>query len=340
MGEPTPTTTSTTQNPFIFPSGDVSIKVTYLNAPIIGLVSSSALKLASPVWAKFLFPPWTPQSSSPKPVEMIDCLEDDGMALFVLLNIAHLRFRMVPERLGYRELLGVAILCDQYDCAELVRPWLGTWMCLEESQCLEVGQEQWLFIAWVFGREDTFSRLSFALVRSLQVDSAGKAVNRSDQKMANPMPLRIIENILAVRRSTITSLLQVPYDCLTQFEAARNSTICNVSYQEDTIDEHDPRKECDAITYGSLTLGLARLGLFPRKDADEISISISELASSIQALVIMRLPLFNRYGYRELIHENCGFPDLTNKIETTLANIPSPVLESHTAHMRAANSGK
>ncbi|KAH6675915.1 hypothetical protein B0J14DRAFT_587588 [Halenospora varia] len=269
------------------------------------------------------------------------------MTLLVLLNIAHLRFRIVPEKLGYRELLGVAILCDQYDCVELVRPWLGTWTCYEAIQCFVVGHEQWLFIAWVFGREDTFSRLSSALVRSLAVDGAGQAVNHHGQKMADPMPLGIVENILAVRRSAISSLLQVLYDRLTLFEAATNSTICQVGYQENRLDEdsyqEDTRKECDAITYGSLTLGLARLGLFPRKDADEISISITELALSIQTLVIIRLPLFrDSYGhrYRGLIHENCGFSDLIDKIETTLANIPSPVLESHTAHMRAANSGK
>jgi hypothetical protein len=54
------TAESSEKNPFLFPSGDVTPLTTHpkTKQPLTGTVVSYALTLASPVWKKFLFPPW------------------------------------------------------------------------------------------------------------------------------------------------------------------------------------------------------------------------------------------------------------------------------------------
>jgi hypothetical protein len=118
------TAESSEKNPFMFPSGDVTLLTTHpkTKQPLTGTVVSYALTLASPVWKKFLFPPWETNDLESKP-KQIDCTEDDSSALLILLNIAHLRFNEVPNgKLEYSLLFEVAKLCDQYDCVNLVRP--------------------------------------------------------------------------------------------------------------------------------------------------------------------------------------------------------------------------
>jgi hypothetical protein len=111
-------TTSTPDNPFIFHTGNVRLKAKHLitDELIIGTVSSDALVFASHMWKKFLFPPWEEEGEAASLMQkVIDCSEDDPVALPILLNIAHLQFRSISATLPYVELYNVAILCDQYD---------------------------------------------------------------------------------------------------------------------------------------------------------------------------------------------------------------------------------
>jgi hypothetical protein len=64
-------------------------------------------------------------------------------------------------------------LCDFYDCVDLVQPWFESWLAEEETQSKVVGQEEWLSIAWVFGREEIFESLAKYLVRNLGAFAGG-----------------------------------------------------------------------------------------------------------------------------------------------------------------------
>lgn len=189
-------------NPFIFPTGTVKLLTTYKGEKLVGLVSADALVLASPVWKKFLFPPW---DSDPAPdggvkEKQIDCTEDDGEALLILLNIAHLNFDAVPPTLGHQTLLQVAVLIDQYDCIKIVRPWLESWMKNEGAESLKPDQDGWLFVAWVFGRESTFEALSKHLVVKSDVAAASTSgsppspslLSPNGKPLATPMPPDIV----------------------------------------------------------------------------------------------------------------------------------------------------
>jgi hypothetical protein len=208
-----PTLPSTSKDDFTFDYGDVSIKVNIRGQEVItGKVSSSAMSLASPVWKKFIFPPFRQLRSDRKatgeattngdattegqgssraakkqkrpdhsmPVETLDFTSDDSDALLVLLRIAHMKFKKIPTSLSYDRLVNLAILCDEYDCADLVRPWFKTWFRNEISESCRDGREKWLFIAWVFGRERAFDSLSKKLLKETCLNKDGVPMDWND----------------------------------------------------------------------------------------------------------------------------------------------------------------
>jgi hypothetical protein len=159
----------TSQSLFTFDPSDVRLKVKYKGESITAHVSSSAMSFASPVWKKFVFQPWKPvaaknratdsdstpdakkckiadqddrdKTKSGLPVEELDFTGDNGEALLILLRIAHLRFQDNPSTLPYQTLLQIAVLCDQYQCINLVRPLLPQWLADEETWSLRSRQE-------------------------------------------------------------------------------------------------------------------------------------------------------------------------------------------------------
>jgi len=172
------------KNLFDFGDGDVDVAVNYECKLVEFRVSSHALCFASPVWKKFIYPPFPMipdeenlNSSDTK----IDFTQDNGKALLILLNIAHLKFNKVPLKLPFETLLQVAVLCDQYDCISLVGPWLKLWMEDENRESVQPGQEAWLFIAWAFGRQQIFEALAKRLTVDMYIDSEGQYMTSAGQ---------------------------------------------------------------------------------------------------------------------------------------------------------------
>lgn len=205
-------------------------------------VCSQPMALASPIWAKFISPPWTVVSqassdtscttlSDDEKTEVdlvedgdikfdlssdyktnidlskddgikIDFTEDDGAAVLLLLNAAHLKYASVPKVLAYKDLFNVAILCDQYQCVQLVRPWLESWLKDELTEAFRPGREGWLFIAWVFGREDVLEILASKLVVSIRLHN-GECINQNNHIINGPMPSGIMGKLLPTTKKCL-----------------------------------------------------------------------------------------------------------------------------------------
>ena len=105
-------TTTATEPAINFPSGDITVLMQNpndTNTPIKATVSPVAFSIASPVWKKFLYPPWSSDPSTT--ILEMNYSSDDPEALVLLLNIAHTCFRLVPKRrLSYSLPLQMAIL--------------------------------------------------------------------------------------------------------------------------------------------------------------------------------------------------------------------------------------
>ena len=128
-------------------------------------------------WKKFLYPPWNvlPSSSEDSeptakrrkivaPVDELDFSEDDGDTLLILLKICHLKFIGISTYLSILQLAQVALLCDRYDCASLVKPWLELWLSIDLFLDPVVWGDYSLFIAWVFGKIDIFNAVAPSLL--------------------------------------------------------------------------------------------------------------------------------------------------------------------------------
>jgi hypothetical protein len=139
---------------------------------------------------------FTPQSASLaftiEPVDMLDFSEANGEALLILLCIVHYKFTDVPAALKLEILYEVAVVCDKYDCAHLVKPWLAGWLKEDSAPWKEISAEweRWLFIAWTFGRERILYEVASLLVLDIMTYKSGQCL--SPRGRLGPMPPGLI----------------------------------------------------------------------------------------------------------------------------------------------------
>lgn len=189
--------------PVLLESGDLQIQVNYSNFSLTWSGFSSSLAQVSLVWGKMLNPPFPKLTSIEggvgdyeKREKQIDLSDDNGEALLILLRIAHCQFSMLPSELDFETILHMAALCDKYDCVGLVQPWLELWLVNEKKECFEPGHEDWLFIAWVFGRENIFQTLTRKLLREMTIGDNGEGLTATGKRFPGLMPPDIIGILL------------------------------------------------------------------------------------------------------------------------------------------------
>jgi len=141
-----------------------------------------------------------------------------------------------------------------------------------------------------------------------------------------------LENILRLRNKTIGQLLNIVYSRIEKYETS-DGILCALS-----ANDRKNASACDAITYGSLTRGLQKLGLWPRKTIEDIYVSVQELASTLSSIRIHHYPDTDRYSSGS--HGGCCPGDIKQEVRSQLENIPDSVLESHRRHMAAQNGGE
>jgi hypothetical protein len=74
------------------------------------LVSSNAMRLASPIWKSMFTGPYKEGTATEIPFP-----EGKPDAFLITLQIAHLRFADLPSLLDFQGLVNLAIVCDEYD---------------------------------------------------------------------------------------------------------------------------------------------------------------------------------------------------------------------------------
>jgi hypothetical protein len=94
-------------------------------------------------------------------------------------------------------------------------------------------------------------------------------------------------------------------------------------------------KECDAIVYGSLLISLQSISLWPQKKPEEIHMSVNQLVLKLRSVKTIKLPVYAEYRLYDAPpdHGECSLVDYKWKIDTVVARIESPVLDSHLKHM-------
>ncbi|KAL1643529.1 hypothetical protein SLS58_004889, partial [Diplodia intermedia] len=120
---------------FFDPQGDTRLLVKVDESDKVFVVCAKAMCLACDAWKCMLSPDGFFKEAQPAADGMreVELPEDDGNALAILLNIAHLRFDEVPETLTFSELLALSVLTDKYGAAKLVKPRVKTWIELHDN---------------------------------------------------------------------------------------------------------------------------------------------------------------------------------------------------------------
>ena len=87
---------------------------------------------------------------------------------------------MVPKFLTEYQLYEVAVICDEYDLAGAVMLWTDRWIphlvSFESQKPPSVIGHQWLYIAYVFGRQKLFHTLTQELILTSTIDEYGSLV--------------------------------------------------------------------------------------------------------------------------------------------------------------------
>ncbi|KAF7932821.1 uncharacterized protein EAE98_004120 [Botrytis deweyae] len=271
------------EHPFVFEDGDVRAKAKHDERIITFKLSSHALCFASPVWKKFVFPPFPLLSSlgneeepnskkaravpeEPFPDIELDFTEDNPEALLILLQIAHLKFSKIPSQLPYEVLYNVAVICDQYDCRSLVKPWIQGWLKDEANEAYLPHREGWLWIAYYFGRKEELYHMMKMLALRLSVGKDGgcmlldPSLYRENRTLKtkryplglerSPLPLEITDAIIRLRKDMI-------YNLMLRFTA--NIMKCLLDPNMDS-----PCKElCPLAMYGLMSKCLSERNLWP-----------------------------------------------------------------------------
>lgn len=95
---------------------------------------------------------------------------DDLDPIFIVLSAAHYQFQYIPKDLYSENLLNLGIVCDKYDVAKLMLPWLQPrW--LKSFQFDNSGNP--ILLAWQSQDFETFKKLVDQMVRDSEVNKLG-----------------------------------------------------------------------------------------------------------------------------------------------------------------------
>lgn len=108
----------------------------------------------------------------------------------ILLRLAHLQFPHVPSKVSPDTLFQVAILCEKYECFDLVDPWLEKWINRTKSTAMADETGTWLYISWAFGLKYLFSLVAEKGTKTWCFHD-GNVTTASGKKIAEPMPEQI-----------------------------------------------------------------------------------------------------------------------------------------------------
>ncbi|KAK8207565.1 hypothetical protein IWZ01DRAFT_370805 [Phyllosticta capitalensis] len=301
------------------------------------IVSSKVMSLACDAWNTMLNGQFK-EAQSTSGERKIDLPDDDPVALAILLNIAHLRFDLVPSPISFSLLLKVTVLTDKYDMTRVIRPWATSWIDGLGSQLsvTSPGYEEWLWIAWELGNKSKFECLTAHLVKTTRLGKDGKCTTQSG-KILDPcgsfqhFPPDIIESIMEVRRKAISDLLDVYYSALDNFVEKQMAGLFVCQGRG----EDGARKQCDELAFGSLCLALRKAGLgLERVPASNITQSVDELLVSLKNTSVSS-------SHRPSNYSRSDEPCSNYKLNTTLGeaaqkaqrSAPSPVTEVHHNHL-------
>lgn len=295
-------------------------------------VSSKHLALASPYFATLFGPNFAEgqnlRSEGYVSISLVD--DDDPDAMFILMNIIHGRHRQVSREVPLKTLSELAVLIDKRQMLESVEIYSDFWIQALEKDLPNVYHckkdiMSWLFISWVFQKEDIFRDMTRITERECD-DSV------DDDVRYLPIPSFIIGKYLEMAAFSLISIyvtdtlkhrrkiamrkaMAVIYDLIVEYTGPKSH--CN-----NQSNDKKQRFACDAMVLGSVIKAFAGpvFGTTVDEDEDEDEgLSFSDLVDEISEVDVL---VADRCSSRGITH---GVKDSINasikSVEKTLCGL-------------------
>ncbi|KAJ1325459.1 hypothetical protein MN608_08652 [Microdochium nivale] len=245
-------------------------------------VSSRHLSLASPVFQQMLNGPWKEAALATAgggDRRKIEASEWDTEATVILMDIIHGHFSQVPRAVSLELLAKIAILVDYYKCHEIVCLFSSMWIAdLKKREAVSSSLAAaggaaglhggpvrtstgggilsvpgggpawaeeyflWLFVSWVFGDEQLFSRMADTCVRSSPLPVSA---------IVFPLPEDMLDALDSTRDVAIEQVLSGIDQLRNELCEGRANCPYGLQY------------ECSSMLLGALMKGVRSLGLSP-----------------------------------------------------------------------------
>jgi hypothetical protein len=102
---------------------------------------------------------------------------DNPKMLEQVMRIAHFEFDKVLEVITFAELVDLALLSGRYGLNAFLMQNLPGWIEPHRKMLVREGYEEWMFIAYQFGREADYRRLARHLAMVCTIDDAGNLLS-------------------------------------------------------------------------------------------------------------------------------------------------------------------
>ena len=166
-------------------------------------VSRKVLSISSPVFRAMLgaeckFKEGIDKESERDGTQAVSFEDDDFQTMAMIARIMHLQNDQVPEKLSFKQLHQVAILCDKYDLKRCLGYWPKNWATPYLNSYAIEGYEGWLFMSIVFGYDGLFKEVTRHLILNSKVSG--------DNSLVTPKGIDLGERV----SSTITGKMLTP----------------------------------------------------------------------------------------------------------------------------------
>ena len=138
------------------------------------MVSRKVLSISSPVFRAMLGAECRFREATEKEFERdgsqaVSFEDDDFQSMVMIARLMHLQSDKVPDKLAFKQLYQVAILCDKYDLRRCLGPWPKIWATPYLNSYGIEGYEGWLSMSTVFGFDGLFKEITRHLILNSKV---------------------------------------------------------------------------------------------------------------------------------------------------------------------------
>ena len=185
-------------------------------------------------------------------------LHDDNYdALLTILRVIHMQTTLVPLTNTVDNIYQIAVLCDKYEIAAPLVPWIQLWTSSLLKDMPTSDSIKWLFISWVFRKPRMFQRFSKDLISASVLNDDLILMTDQGEMYPDVIPERLIKAITRQRRVFLHALQTI---CVAEFE-----TYCRYKLQgKNRCQLRDKKNDCDAMGVGIMLRFLMSSGMWPK----------------------------------------------------------------------------